>query len=176
MVNSKHWVRVGALNVDTRLLELRPVVRCRTEECRAACCGHGVHVDLADASRIIDAANIIRPHLPPSFHNVHNWFDGDVQTDSDFPSEYRVGTQTVEDPGHPAGTRCVFLRSDSLCALQVASIANGGHPWDLKPFYCALYPLVLLGKLFQYLHGFVSAPVIDEEQLETSLPGFQHTP
>jgi hypothetical protein len=149
MVNSMDWVRVGALNVDARLLEQRPVARCRIEECRAACCGHGVHVDLADASRIVEAADMIKPHLPPGFDDVNNWFDGEVQTDSDFPTGYRVGTQVVEDLTHPAGTRCVFLRPDSRCALQVAGIANGRHPWDLKPFYCALYPLILLGNELQ---------------------------
>jgi hypothetical protein len=28
-------------------------------------------------------------------------------------------------------------------------MALGQHPWDLKPFYCALYPLILLGDTLQ---------------------------
>jgi Fe-S-cluster containining protein len=113
------------------------------EECRAACCGHGVHVDLADASRIAQEADRITPHLPTDRRNVDAWFDGEVSEDEDFPSGHRVGTEVVPDPSHPAGTRCVFLRPDNRCALQATSMAEGHHPWDLKPFYCALYPLVL---------------------------------
>ena len=50
----------------------------------------------------------------------------------------------VDDPTHPAGTTCVFLRpEDRYCALQTASIASGDPPWSLKPFYCILHPLTL---------------------------------
>ena len=142
---NQKWVGVGTLQVDSRLLESRPVARCLVEECRAACCGHGVHVDLAHASQIVAEADLIKPHLPADRHDVDNWFDGDVDADQDFPSGHRVGTQVMADPHHPAGSRCIFLRPDNHCALQVASIAQKRHPWDLKPFYCALFPLILEG-------------------------------
>jgi len=134
------------MQVDSRLLESRPVARCRVEECRASCCGHGVHVDLAHASLIVAEADLIKPHLPPERHDVDDWFDGDVDADQDFPSGQRVGTQVIADPHHPAGSRCVFLRPDNRCALQAASIAEKRHPWDLKPFYCALFPIVVEGE------------------------------
>ncbi len=149
MLTPQDWPQIGALKVDPRLLEVRPVAGCRLAECRAACCGHGVYVDLAHADRIVEEAELIKPHLPRDRHDVDNWFDGRVEEDSDFPSGYRVGTQNIPDPGHPSGRRCIFLRSDNFCALQVTSMAQGKHPWDLKPFYCALYPLVLLGDTLQ---------------------------
>jgi hypothetical protein len=141
----KKWIEIGSLKVDSHLLESRMVARCRLEECGSACCGHGVHVDLADATRIVQEADVVKPHLPPDRHDVDNWFDGDVGEDSDYPTGLRVGTQVIEDKGHPAGTRCMFLRPDNLCALQVAAVANGRHPWDMKPFYCALFPIIILG-------------------------------
>ena len=121
------------------------MARCRLAECQAACCGHGVYVDLAHANRVVEEAEVIKPHLPRERRNVDEWFDGRVEEDGDFPSGYRVGTQVIPDPHHPTGTRCVFLRPDNFCALQVASKAQKRHPWDLKPFYCALYPLLLSG-------------------------------
>ncbi len=142
--DQQDWLKIGALRVDSRLLEVRLVARCRLEECKAACCGHGVHVDLAHATRIVEEAEIIKPHLPRDRRDVNNWFDGEIGRDNDFPTGLRTGTQVIEDSTHPAGTRCIFLRPDNLCALQVAGIAAGRHPWDLKPFYCALFPIILL--------------------------------
>jgi hypothetical protein len=101
-------------------------------------------VDLAFASRIVDEAEIIKPHLPADRRNVADWFDGVVKDDADFPSGTKVGTQIIPDALNPAGSRCVFLRPDQKCALQVASAAAKRHPWDLKPFYCCLYPVTLL--------------------------------
>ena len=149
MSTVRQFINVGTLKVDTHLLERRPVARCRLSECGAACCGHGVFVDLADASRIFQEAEVVKPHLPSARRDADSWFDGNVVTDPDFPSGYRVGTEVVEDPKHVAGTRCVFLRPDNRCALQVAAVAQNRHPWDLKPFYCALFPVVVSGDLVQ---------------------------
>jgi hypothetical protein len=139
------WIEIGKRKIDRRFLEERPVSRCEIKECGAACCGHGVHVDLAHATRIVEEAESIKPYLPADRHDVDNWFDGDVGEDSDYPTGLRVGTQVIDDATHPAGTRCIFLRPDNFCALQVTSLANGKHPWDLKPYYCALFPVVVLG-------------------------------
>lgn len=141
----RQFIRLGSLKVDTHLLERRSVARCHLAECRAACCGHGVLVDMADASRIVQEAELVKPHLPLGRRDVDAWFDGNVVADTDFPSGYRVGTEVVDDPHHAAGTRCVFLCHDNRCALQVAAVAQNRHRWDLKPFYCALFPIVVSG-------------------------------
>lgn len=145
MAENKEWINIGALLVDASLLESRPIGRCRIQECQACCCGHGVWVDLADAGRIIEEADLVKPHLPPDRRDAGAWFEVEVDIDTDFPSGYRVGTQVMPDPSHPAGSHCIFLRPDRRCALQVAGIAAGRHPRDLKPFYCALYPIVRVG-------------------------------
>jgi len=149
MAKKREWLKIGTLLVDARLLESQAIGRCRIEECQACCCGHGVYVDLAEAGRMVDEAELIKPHLPSDRHDVNTWFDGAVARDSDFPSRYRVGTEVLPDPSHPAGTSCIFLRPDCRCALQVAAIAAGRHPWDLKPFYSALFPIVRLGNYVQ---------------------------
>lgn len=144
------WIRIGDMQVDPGLLKTAPTVRCTIAQCRAACCGHGVYVDLFEATRIVEAADLIRPHLPVERRDIAAWFDGNVEVDPDFPSGFRVGTEVLQDVSHPAGTRCVFLRpEDDYCAIQYASMSTGQHPWDLKPFYCALYPLVTQGDKLQ---------------------------
>jgi Fe-S-cluster containining protein len=155
MGGNKQWVRVGKYWVDSRLLEKRPVARCLIGECHAACCSHGVYVDVGDATRIIDEAELIRPHLPADRWDESTWFEGGKSfkgaklKDGDFPTGYKVGTNTLQLPQFSSGTRCVFLRDDNRCALQRAAIAQGRHPLDLKPFYCALFPIVVLKDTIQ---------------------------
>jgi hypothetical protein len=144
MSDHRDWFSIGQFKIDPRLLETRPVGRCLIQECRATCCGYGVYVDLAEATRLVQEAEVIKPHLPPDRHNVDNWFDGVVKEDTDFPSGHKVGTQIIPDSVNPAGSRCIFLRPDQRCALQVASVAAKRHAWDLKPFYCCLYPVTVV--------------------------------
>ncbi len=149
MFTVREFIKVGKLRVDSRLIESRSVARCRLEECRASCCGHGVYVDSAHAARIVQEAELVKPYMPADRRDVDGWFDDLVESDTNFPSGYRVGSKVIPDLQHVAHTRCVFLRSDNHCALQVASIAQGRHPWDLKPFFCALYPIVVRGDAVQ---------------------------
>ncbi|MEK7784783.1 MAG: hypothetical protein AAB658_05050, partial [Chloroflexota bacterium] len=91
-------------------------------------------------------AELIKPHLPPDRRSEALWFDGEQDDHLDFPSGRGEGTSVVQDPTHRAGQTCLFLRpEDRYCALQAASLANGQHPWSLKPFYCALHPLTMEG-------------------------------
>ncbi len=140
---NKEWITIGKLQVDSKLFEHRSISRCVLSECQGSCCGHGVWVDLAHASQIIEEADLVKPHLPPDRRDMTLWFTREMNNDLDFPSGYGIGTDVMKNPSHPIGTHCVFLRPDHRCALQVAGIAAGRHPWDLKPFYCALYPIML---------------------------------
>jgi hypothetical protein len=131
--------------VDPGLLEARAMRRCRLDECQSYCCSGGVWIHLRQVEDILAHQDLIFPHLPPDRHDTSKWFDGEVEPDTDYPEAGDcTGTSVVEDPTHPAGQTCVFLRpNDRLCALQAAGIANNEHPWRYKPFYCALHPLVL---------------------------------
>ena len=63
-----------------------------------------------------------------------HWFDNEEAVDGDFPSGRCVGTEVFNE-------KCVFLNKQGHCSLQVAAVAEGMHKWDLKPFYCVLYPI-----------------------------------
>ena len=130
--------------VEAGLLEARPMRRCRLEECESYCCSGGVYIHLRQVEDILAHQELIKPHLPVERQDPALWFDGSREPDTDYPEGGDcTGTSVVQDPSHPAGQTCLFLRPDRLCALQAASIASGQHAWRFKPFYCALHPLVL---------------------------------
>jgi Fe-S-cluster containining protein len=141
--NSNQPIVVNGIEVARKLLETRASCRCVLEQCEARCCGGGVAIHVEQVSDILAHHEQIRPHLAESDRDPASWFDQDFEVDEDHPAGGTcVGTKVVADPTHPDGERCIFLRSDRKCALQVAGIAAGGAPWRFKPFYCALFPLV----------------------------------
>jgi len=128
--------------VHPQLLETRPIRRCRLDECQAHCCGWGVSINVKQAEDILAHQELIVPHLPSDRRDPERWFDGVLEPEHDHPDGGMLtSTVVVEEPTHPTGHNCVFLRPDRKCALQVASIAAGEHPWRFKPFYCALHPI-----------------------------------
>jgi hypothetical protein len=134
---------INGIAVDSRLLEARPIRRCSIEECDARCCTGGVFVDTRQADDILAHTALIQPHLPQERRDPALWFDGLIEPDDDHPTGGSVtSTSVFPDATHPVGESCVFLRPDRKCALQVAGLAAGEHPWRFKPFYCALHPLV----------------------------------
>lgn len=135
---------VNGWPVDRGLLEARAMTRCRLEACQSACCSGGVWIHTRQVEDILAHQDLILPHMPPDRRDPSQWFDGIEELDTDWPAAGNAtGTAVVDDPTHPAGTTCVFLNADRLCALQAASMAAGEHPWRFKPFYCALHPLGL---------------------------------
>lgn len=127
-----------------RLLRAERMQRCRLSECRGACCLHGAWVDTLEAAEIRAQAARIRPHLPPDCRDPADWFDGRREADPHALSGQVVHTTVLPRPEHYGGTACIFWRpADARCALQVAAVQAGWHPWRLKPFYCILHPLDL---------------------------------
>lgn len=129
--------------INPRLLRSEPMRRCRLEECRAACCLHGVWIDLAEWQDILEHVDLIIPHMPPGWDDPSLWLDDRRDEDPYSKSGQVVHSRVLPDPTHYGRTACVFLRTDSKCALQVASDANNLHHWRFKPFYCVLHPLDL---------------------------------
>jgi len=130
--------------VGINVLEAKATQRCITTECQSWCCTGGVWIDSWEKEKILAQAEKVKPHLPEGRRDETRWFDGERDNHLDFPSGWGEGTAVVDDPTHPAGTTCIFLRpADRYCALQTASIANGDHPWSFKPFYCILHPLTI---------------------------------
>jgi hypothetical protein len=124
-----------------RLFESTRLRRCRLEECRAACCLHGVWVDPLEKEDILRHAKAIIPFLPGGRRDPKDWFGEEREADDLLPSGYAVASAVVPNPAHYGGTECVFLRPDGLCSLQAAAGAGGEHPWRWKPFHCIIHPI-----------------------------------
>ncbi len=116
--------------------------RCHWPACGAACCFQGVWVDEVEIADILAHAALIRPHMRAEDQEVA-WFEDRREPDPHALSGWVRPTRVRPDPQHYRGTRCIFLRADFKCALQVAAEAQGQHPWRWKPFYCILHPLDL---------------------------------
>jgi hypothetical protein len=134
---------IQGMRVNASLLETRPWRRCHLDECQGYCCGAGVCVSLAQVDDILGHASLFQPYMSPERCNPQDWFYLDeTHEDQDHPAggQYTY-TMVFDDPLHPYTYACVFLRPDRKCALQLASIESGEHPWRYKPFYCALHPI-----------------------------------
>lgn len=119
--------------------------RCRLEECRGACCLHGVWVDPLERDDILEHAKLILPQMAAGRGKPAGWFGDGREPEPAFPSGYVVPTTVLPNLAHYGGTECVFLRRDSRCALQAAAQAAGLDPWRWKPFHCIIHPLTFDG-------------------------------
>ncbi len=145
---------INQLRIDADLLQRREIRRCDLGECQSACCSGGVYITVREADDVLAHAEIIKPFMPEDRRDPSRWFDGSREADDDHPAgEVCTGTAVIDDPTHPAGQTCIFLRPDRLCALQKASIETGEHPWRYKPYYCALHPLVWDAKVLSLAEG-----------------------
>ncbi|HWP81523.1 MAG TPA: DUF3109 family protein [Bacteroidota bacterium] len=125
------------LTVDERLLQPLFAADCSVANCNAACCRHGVMVDVHEKANILDHSDLIRRYMDShQEHDPAHWFDDWEEEDADFPSGRCTGTQ-VRDYG------CVFLNSAGQCVLQKAATAEGMPRFALKPFFCVAYPITL---------------------------------
>ena len=75
--------------------------------------------------------------------NESVWFDNTEEKDVDFPSGISVSTNTHNN-------KCVFLRRDGRCSVQLVSAEKYNDPWKIKPFYCVAFPIVLENGLITY--------------------------
>lgn len=143
MQSMKSKTKPTRVRVNARLLEAAPMQRCKLEGCHGACCVFGVWTDEREMEDILAHADLIRPHMPEGAEASENWFAAYEDHDEFSPSKLVVHTAVETKPEHYGGTACIFWRSDAKCALQVAAVANGMHPWRFKPYYCILHPLDL---------------------------------
>jgi hypothetical protein len=136
---------INGVRVANRLLDLQPLRRCDIVRCHGACCAHGVWLDAQDRDTILRHAHLVKPYLRADRRDEQAWFMGYARPDADFPTGLCDGTVTLPSAHAPCGEACVFQLADARCALQVAAVENGLPRWLLKPFFCAIFPLVVHG-------------------------------
>ncbi len=129
--------------INPRMLTAEPMQRCVLHECHGACCVFGVWVDQREMEDVLSNAKLIAPHMPSGCESPADWFASYEDHDEFSPSKLVVHTAVETVPEHYGGTACIFCRPDAKCALQVAAVENGLHPWRFKPYYCILHPLDL---------------------------------
>ena len=134
---------IGFMEINPRLFDSEPMVRCRLNQCRAACCLYGVWVDLKESEDILAHADLIIPFMREGHKDPQAWFNGEEDIDAFSPSKKVRHSSVLENGGHYGGSACVFLRLDHKCAIQAAADANRLQSWRFKPFYCILHPLDL---------------------------------
>jgi hypothetical protein len=123
------------------MMKSEPMQRCQLADCRAACCLHGVWLDVTEAQDILRNSKLIGPFMQTGFEAPGTWFDERSDRDEHSLTGQVIHSAVLETPQHYGGTACVFLREDHKCALQVAGEAAGEKPWRFKPYYCILHPL-----------------------------------
>jgi hypothetical protein len=122
------------LTVEPKLLAARFDRECATSRCTGRCCEGGVWTDAAEYAAILKSAAVIQKQMDLSQErNPDHWFDPTPRDDADFPSGSAMGTTVVNGA-------CVFLGADRRCVLQKASSSETGN---LKPFFCAAFPLTI---------------------------------
>lgn len=155
---------VNGFEIHENLLAKKAITRCQLATCKGACCADGVWLDVHQAERILQNAEMIKPYMPAERRDTSTWFAELHDDDPSFPSGKYTGTTTVEDPAHPSGTCCRFLRpEDHFCAIQYASFMQGHNPWALKPHYCCLFPVVDEHDYDERNHITSKTLLIDEE-------------
>jgi Fe-S-cluster containining protein len=127
-------VIINGIRINADILQKDAIRRCADSSCGAVCCSGGVWLREDEAPRIREWEAAIKACLPVERHDESLWFE---------QGKEELGTSSVDDPQIPGRTCCVFLQPDRKCALQVVSIANNlGWP-GIKPYYCAIYPLLI---------------------------------
>jgi len=142
-LDTEETLIINNLRLNKKVLSVQPIRRCNITSCYGICCSCGVWLDNEEKANILRHADLVKPHLPAERQDPQLWFGDYDEEDDSFPSGHCGATDTFPDPDHPYGEVCIFLRPDARCALQVTALANEMHSWALKPFFCALYPLVI---------------------------------
>lgn len=125
---------INGIRINPDVLRKDSIRRCADARCGAVCCSGGVWLNEDEAPKIRAWAEEIKKRLPPDRHDESIWFEEE---------DGEMGTNSIDDASRPGQTCCVFLQPDRKCALQVVSNENNlGWP-GIKPYYCAIYPLLI---------------------------------
>ncbi len=141
---SEHEIEISGLKFDPQIFTDGFEEPDGPNACTSHCCRHGVYLDPVERDRILASADIVEKYLDETqTKDRSKWFDNAEEEDVDFPSGVCVSTQVYND-------KCVFLKKDGKCALQLAEKEEGLPRFSLKPFYCILFPIVKVDGVFTY--------------------------
>ncbi len=128
-------LQIGKYKIDPLLFEKGFSKGCGPNHCETSCCSSGVFLDPSDRDVILQHKDEVKSAMDETqTTNDAVWFDNTREEDLDFPSGYAVGTEVHND-------KCVFLRKDGRCSVQVVSAEKYNDPWKIKPYFCIAFPI-----------------------------------
>lgn len=126
---------IGKYRVDPALFEKGFSKGCGPYQCETTCCSSGVFLDPTDRDVILEHKEEVKLQMDETqTTNEAVWFDNKPEQDIDFPSGYAVGTEVFNN-------KCVFLRKDGRCSVQLVSADKYNDPWKIKPYFCIAFPI-----------------------------------
>jgi len=133
-MNKPPVLHIKGFDVDPILFSHGFPKGCGPYQCDGACCCDGVWVDIKERDRILEEKELIKKYMDETQNkNEEEWF-AEYWENEDFPSGKAVGT-TIQNKN------CVFLNKEGRCVIQVATTLEGRDRWDIKPFYCVMFPV-----------------------------------
>lgn len=131
------------------------------------CCGRGAYVDLAERDRVLAHAAMVKPHLDETqTQDETRWFETEERVDPDYPSGKCVGTDATTG-------RCALQDKRGRCSLQVAATAAGLHKWAIKPLYCVIFPIEVIGNVVRFDSRMQGKRACCSVQAEFEVPLFE---
>ncbi len=143
MSEETSYLEYNGLKIDPLIFTQGFVPGCDVSICSGQCCNWGVYMDRDFQSEIMKYENEIKDVMDIyQTKNTSEWFESELEVDSDFPSGYAIGTELFINP--QGVSQCVFKDKNSYCSLQVMAMKNDLHKWAIKPKYCIMYPLTII--------------------------------
>ncbi len=110
---------------------------CVIPTCGGECCHTGVWADVKEKDEILARKDLVLEYMDETQNrDVSQWFEKEIVEDSDFASGTCIGTEVFNN-------KCVFQMKNGYCVLQYAAMEKGMSPWEFKPKYCVMFPIVI---------------------------------
>ncbi|MDD8018095.1 MAG: DUF3109 family protein [Bacteroidota bacterium] len=137
-------LKIGKFKIDPVLFNKGFAKGCGPYRCQTTCCSSGVFADPTERDVILQHTEAIKTQMDETqTTNDAAWFETRIEHDEDFPSGYAVGTEVYNN-------KCVFLRKDGRCSVQLVSGEKYNDPWKIKPFYCIAFPIVVIDGILTF--------------------------
>lgn len=149
MKEEKEFLEYKGLKIDPVIFTQGFVPGCDIGICGGQCCDWGVYMDRDFRPVIMKHEFEIKEQMDEyQPKDSENWFEKELEEDSDFPSGFAIGTEVyINSKGNK---QCVFKDKNNFCTLQVLAMKKGLHKWGIKPKYCIMYPLTVIENVLTY--------------------------